>query len=288
MKRILVILALLAITPAVFSKDYKKTEDIINEIIRETPDDPRDQTYDPGNGTRGTESGSLEGEEQEEGTDGVPGMTSPDEVLLKTGIEFYESELYPQAAARFRELKEKYPGSVYRDSASLWLGKIYIKDYKYSRAITELQSIPEDSGEYPRALFLIADASRTRGEATDSIEYYNRLASRFPTHELADNALLNIATIYMKEEKGDKALTFTVRLIKYYKNRETVDDAYYLLGKIYEKDPTLKDIETARRVYKLFLAKAENGDNFFKNSPLKKRVKNDLVHLEKRFFKLEY
>ncbi len=287
MKQFIALLIILACVPALYSKDYKETEDIINEIIRETPDAPAGDGILPATVKPLQGEGEPPGEGEEE-TGAVPGMTGPDEVLLKTGIEFFESELYPQAGERFRELKEKYPQSRYRDSASLWLGRLYIKEYEYGKAITELQAIPEISGEYPRAIYLIADASRTTGKNTDAIEYYNRLAFRFPTHDLADNALLNIATIYMKEEKGDKALKFTVRLIKFYKDRETVDDAYYLLAKIYEKDPTLKDIETARRVYRLFLARAEKGDNFFRNSPLKKRVQQDLAHLEKRFFKLEY
>ena len=125
-----------------------------------------------------------------------------------------------------------------------------------------------------------------KGNQISSIEYYQRVQAQFPAHELADKALLNIGRLYLNQQKGAQALDSAVKIIKYYKDRDTVDDAYYLMGKVYEKDPRLKDIETARKIYRQFIKKGETDARFGK-SPLKKRVQEDLQRIDKMYFKLE-
>jgi hypothetical protein len=77
-----------------------------------------------------------------------------------------------------------------------------------------------------------------------------------------------------------------VNVLKLYKGKDTVDDAYYLMGKVYEKDPLLKDIETARRIFRQFIKKGETDERFGR-SPLRKRVQEDLQRIDKMYFKME-
>ncbi|NLV66072.1 MAG: hypothetical protein GXY14_00180, partial [Spirochaetes bacterium] len=56
---------------------------------------------------------------------------------------------------------------------------------------------------------------------------------------------------------------------------------------IYEKDPVLRDVESARRYYRIFLKKAANNEKYFSDSPLLPAVKRDMEQLEKTHFKME-
>lgn len=217
-----------------------------------------------------------------------PGAATPDETLLKTGIQLYNAELYDAAMAKFNELRTKYPQSPFKDAAAVWMGRIYSGSNRPADAIRELSSVGEDSGEYPTALYGIGEAHYKAGNIPDAVEYFYRVSSLFPDNERADDALLFLGNIYLNQKKGNQALEMAVKIIKYYPDRETVDDAYYLIGKVYEKDPVLKDFEIARKVYRVFLRKAnEEKQPGFQDSPLTPRVERDLRYIETTYFKME-
>ena len=282
------IILILSSTP-LFSKDFKKTEDIITDILNERP--VGEKIHD-GRDTAGKKGGDERKKKAEDDRDGGEkkslSMTSSDEVLFKMGTQLTESRLYPDAEKKFRELLDQFPQSKYRDGSNFWLGTIRISENRYDEAIAFFTEIKKtDSGEYPAAQFKLGECYQYKGDLIKSIEYFRRIFSLFPTNELADNALLRTGKLYLGLKKGDLALDAAVRSIKYYGDRETLDDAYYLLGKIYENDPKLKDPEMARKIYRLFLKKAGSGDPKFKNSPLRGRIESDLQLIEKKYFNME-
>ena len=215
-----------------------------------------------------------------------PAVSRDEEVLYKTGVDFYHSGMYDNAQAKFQELLAKYPQGTFKESAHFWLGKVAMKRYQYDDALKEFSAVTEASGDYPAALFLIAQSNQLKGRPVAAIEYYQKVSARFPSHDLADDALLAMGKIYATERKGVQAIDAAMRIMKHYKDRETVPDAMYLIGKIYERDPQMKDPETARRIYRQFLKKAET-DDLFRSSPLKRRVQEDLRHIEDTYFKME-
>ncbi len=289
MKTILIIYTIILFSTATSGKDFSKTEDIINNILKETPSET---SKDPGTGEKMKKeppeksAGRSEKNDAEEKYSAR--VSTEDEVLLKTGIQLYKSELFTHARKKFKDLVLKFPQSPYSSSAKLMLGRIDLKEHKYKEAILQFASIDKDSGEYPAALFNLGNCYRFIGRKIKSIEYFELVSSQFPQHELADNALLNTGKIFLSIGKGNQALEPTVKLIKYYKTRETIDDAYYLLAKIFEKDKKLKDPEIVRKIYKKFLKKAGSGEAPFKNSPLKKRVERDLKYIEKNYFRIDH
>jgi TolA-binding protein len=286
------------------AKDFTQTEDIINNILNEESDGKRadskknnaadptgserkdaappadDKKAVPDAGPRKEKKGTSAKEET------APRVTNEEQVLLKTGIDFYNNGLYDHSLKKFQELSTKFPQGTYRDSARFWMGKIYLKQYRYDDANREFSSVTAESGDYPASLFYMGDSSLMKGNQISAIEYYQRVQAQFPAHELADKALLNTGRLYLNQQKGAQALDSAVKIIKYYKDRDTVDDAYYLMGKVYERDPRLKDIETARKIYRQFIKKGETDPRFGK-SPLKKRVQEDLQRIDNMYFKLE-
>ena len=188
---------------------------------------------------------------------------------------------------RFTDLIKNYPSSQFLNNARMWAGKIYLKKYQYDDAIKQFEEVNEKSGEYPASLFYKAESFRYKGNSINAIEYYQKLSSSYPDNVLADKAILNSGKIYMNNNKGYQALESAIKIIRYYKNRETIDDAYYLIAKIYEKDPLLKDPEISRKFYKIIIKKSDQNQKYFADSPLIPAVKYDLDHLDKTYFKFE-
>jgi len=213
------------------------------------------------------------------------GSGTPDDVLLKQGIEFYNAEFYERALQALESLQKNYPQSPFKDQASLWKAKIYTQQQKYTNALQELSTIPEQSGEYPAALFMTGRVNQAMGKPLDAIEYYTKVAGLYPDQDFSDDALILAAQLYISQKKGNAALNALLKVIKQYSDRETVDDAYYWLGRILSTDPNLKDVELARKVYTIFLKRAQDpAYNTFYSSPLKERVADELKRLDATYF----
>lgn len=216
----------------------------------------------------------------------LPPAAGPDKTLLVTGINLLDAGNDPAAIEKFRQIKEKYPTGLYSDQASIWLARAYIKQGKYKEAVSETEKIPEDSGEYPAAVFLSGQIYSTQKQYDRALDAFYRISSRFPGHDLADNALIEAGKIYLSTKNGTQALAAASIVVKSYPDRETLPDAYFLIGQVLEKDPSMRDIEKARLVFKKFVyrAEVEEADSFAR-SPLLERTKRELNYLDKNFFR---
>jgi TolA-binding protein len=287
------------------AKDFNQTEDIINTILSDDQGETKAvegvKPVTPGGTDAGKKEMAAPPEEKKASPDAsvtkdkksasvkeetAPRVTGDEQMLLKTGTDFYNNGMYEHSLKKFQELAAKYPQGIYRDTARFWTGMINMKRYRYDDAIREFSAIAPESFDYPASLYYIGESYQMKGDQVTSIEYYQKVYAQFPAHRLADKALLNIGKLFLDQKKGGQALDSAVKLIKGYKDRDTIDDAYYLLGKVYEKDPQHRDIETARKIYRQFIKKGETDDRFGK-SPLKKRVEDDLRRIESIYFKME-
>jgi len=286
MKTITITFFILLVIP-LYSKDYHKTEEIINSILTEekNPDNKKQTITVPDGNIAEKDIDNKKNDDETKNKNNA--MSGKDEVLLKTGIQLYESGLLDHSLARFNDLIKNYPSSAFINNARMFAGKIYLKKYQYDDAIKQLDEIKEQSGEYQAAIYYKAEAYRYKGDLINSIEYYQKVSSSYPEHDLADNAILASGKLYLNSNKGYQALESAIKIIRYYKDQDTIDDAFYLLAKIYEKDPLLKDMEISRKFYKSFLQKAEQNQKYFVDSPLIPAVKKDIQHLEKNYFKFE-
>ncbi len=216
----------------------------------------------------------------------IPPASGSDKVLLETGIGLFDGGNDAAAIDKFRQLKEKYPSSPYNDQASVWLAKSFLRSGRTKEALAELEGIGEDSGEYPSALFLAGQIYRDMHQADKAIEQFFKLSSRFPGSDLADDALIAASKIYLSRKQGTLALTAAAQVVKQYPDRETLDDAYFQIGMVLEKDPELRDIEKARLVFRKFVQRAEIEKlEVFAKSPLLDRVKKEIAFIEKHFLK---
>jgi len=263
------------------SRNYKETEDIIKSILQQSPSKEKKSSPSPSEKT----SDDTASSDREDATKGS--SVSVDEVMLKNGIDLFNSGLFEHSRKAFDDLISKSPSSPFVDTARIWRSRIVLKKNNYRNVLKDLEQIKDTSGEYPAAQFLAARCQLALGKKIEALKTYRAIAFRFPGHELADNALLQTGRLYLATGRGDRAIEAFIKMVKSYRERETIDDAFFYLGQTFEKDPEMRDIETARKIYRIFLDKSEKGELHFKNSPLKARVRNDLRHLERIHFRME-
>ena len=79
-------------------------------------------------------------------------------------------------------------------------------------------------------LYAEAKGSLDSGNYTKAIEYYEKLEGRFPFGVYGQQALLDLAYAYFKNEDTDSAVATAERFIKLYPQNAHVDYAYYLKG----------------------------------------------------------
>lgn len=291
MKRFLLTFLIIICSFSAQSKDFNKTEEMIDTILSEestsaVKQDKQTTEQQAGDETAGTVEDQA-GTKDDAASSRKNAMSGKDESIYKTAIQLYETGYYDHSLAKFNEIISSHGDSKFLDNAHVWAGRIYIKKYRYDDAIKEFDSVKDSSGEYPASLFYKAEAYRYKGDRISSIEFYQKYASEYPGDPLAAYSILNAGKLYLGSKQGMQSLEAAIRLIKNYPDSDTIDDAYYLIAQIYEKDPILKDVESARKYYKIFLKKAANNEKYFFDSPLLPAVKRDMEHLEKTHFKME-
>lgn len=79
-------------------------------------------------------------------------------------------------------------------------------------------------------LYAEAKGALDSGSYSQAIEYYEKLEGRFPFGVYGQQALLDLAYAYYKNEDMDSAVATTERFIKLYPQNAYVDYAYYLKG----------------------------------------------------------
>lgn len=217
----------------------------------------------------------------------IKGTGSAEEALYKTGIDFFNSEMYEAAVKSFSELKSRHPQSQQIHSAMIYSGKARMRLRDYTKALEDLAVVTAESGEYPASLFYQGESQMGLGKRTEAITLFYRVATQFSQTPLADDSLIRASQVFLEERKGRQALESAVKIVRYYGDRETIDDAYFMIGQVYEKDPVMRDVEVSRKIYRVFIRKAEAGEKHFSNSPLLRRVKRELKTLESRYFRYE-
>jgi predicted negative regulator of RcsB-dependent stress response len=285
MKKILIIIILFLSAIPLWAMESKELEEIIKSIIDSNAYLSGKKVLSSNKSGADIPDSKNNMEKVKEDKNKSVSFPSADKALLESGIDLFEASLYTSSRQKLEELKSKYPDSPYRDIASIWLSRILLELNNPDEAVNMLKTINPESGEYPSALFSIGEIYLKKGNDPGAIEYFYKVASFSPDHYLADDSLIAISKIYLKNNNGNQSLEAAIKVIKNYEKRETIDDAYFLIAQVFEKDAILKDIGIARRLYKIFIKKAElEKAPFFYNSPLLSRVKNNLSNIENTYY----
>ncbi|MBX2836157.1 MAG: outer membrane protein assembly factor BamD [Gammaproteobacteria bacterium] len=80
------------------------------------------------------------------------------------------------------------------------------------------------------SLYRAAKRSLDQGDFLTAIDYFETLGARYPFGNYTQQAQLDIAYAYFKQDEYDNAISSADRFIKLYPRSENVDYAYYMKG----------------------------------------------------------
>jgi len=92
------------------------------------------------------------------------------------------------------------------------------------------EQIDETKSWSPSKLYAMAKEQLEEGNYTQSIQYFEKLEARFPYGPYAQQAQLEVAYAYYKDNEPVSAIAACDRFIKLHPNHANVDYAYYLKG----------------------------------------------------------
>lgn len=122
----------------------------------------------------------------------------------------------------------------------------------------------ETAGWSAQKLYAEAKDNLNSGNYTEAVKLFETLESRYPFGRYAQQAQLEIAYAYFKDEEPISAIAACDRFIKLHPNHPNVDYAYYLkglvnfnddlgyLGKLVEQDLSERDPRAARDAFLAF------------------------------------
>ena len=122
----------------------------------------------------------------------------------------------------------------------------------------------ETAGWSAQRLYSEAKNAMNEGSWTTAVKYFEKLEARYPFGRYAQQAQLEIAYAYYRDNEPASAVAACDRFIKLHPNHPTVDYAYYLKGVVnfYEdqsiltqfaaQDPTERDPRSARDSFAAF------------------------------------
>jgi outer membrane protein assembly factor BamD len=124
--------------------------------------------------------------------------------------------------------------------------------------------VDETKGWSAEQLYSEAKDRLNNGIYEEAIKYYNKLEARYPYGRYAQQAQLEIAYAYYKDQEPAQAVTAAERFIKLHPNHPNVDYAYYLrglanfndnlgiLGHLGDQDMTERDPKATRLAFDAF------------------------------------
>jgi len=122
----------------------------------------------------------------------------------------------------------------------------------------------ETAGWSAQRLYSEAKSSMDEGSWANAVKYFEKLEARYPFGRYAQQAQLEIAYAYYKDNEPASAVAACDRFIKLHPNHANVDYAYYLKGvvtfyedqnalaRIADQDPTERDPRSARDSFAAF------------------------------------
>jgi len=126
------------------------------------------------------------------------------------------------------------------------------------------EQVDETKGWSAQKLYTEAKDSLNDRDYEKAIKYYEKLEARYPYGRYAQQAQIEIAYAYYKDNESAQAVTAADRFIKLHPNHPNVDYAYYLkglanfnddlgwLGYVSGQDLTERDPKAAREAFDAF------------------------------------
>ncbi|CAG0970611.1 Outer membrane protein assembly factor BamD [Rhodocyclaceae bacterium] len=124
--------------------------------------------------------------------------------------------------------------------------------------------IDETAGWSANKLYTEAKEAVSEGAYDKAVKYFEKLEARYPYGRYAQQAQLEVAYAYYRQDEKASAIAACERFIRLHPNHPNVDYAYYLkglsnfnadlgvMGHVSMQDPTERDPKAAREAFEAF------------------------------------
>lgn len=162
------------------------------------------------------------------------------DITIFNAAEAYEKTQDMQKACRmYFQLYEKYPGSKLAPDALFNAAADYEKIEKFDKAAEMYEIITASYINSPKAkdaLFNVGFCYEKLGKAEKMAESNERFSRLFPGEKDVESMMVRTAEYYYKNAQYEKARKIYRNYIASYGKSERTVEAYYYIGKCYEKD----------------------------------------------------
>lgn len=163
----------------------------------------------------------------------VEGLVVTDDIkeLLTDGNRLFDEGQYDEAAAKFREILDKYPDAY---PIHINLGNCHFAKEDYDGAEEQFLKVLEKNPGYTAAIIAIGNCYSNRRDSAKALEWYGKVEFGKINDPIV---LYNLGTNYYNNSKFEDALKFYVKAVE---KQENSADALYQLGLTYlnlQKNP---------------------------------------------------
>ena len=142
---------------------------------------------------------------------------------------YYSHKRYNQAIKSFQNFIRQHSGDQRVTQAHYMLGRAHQSAGHYTKAEQVFRTAHERYGS-PAALYRIASLSVRRNREDKAISAYANFAKRYPQHDLADDALWQAAKAAERKSQFARAATLYGRLAEHYPQTDYGDEARWSAG----------------------------------------------------------
>ncbi len=203
-----------------------------------------------------------------------PDSPAIEAITFYLGTAYYEQGDFLNSYMRLRNLVSRYPQSPYK-ARTLNLQGLGLKSlgrfqdaYEIFKQAAKLDA--QDAKLSARAEFEMADCLYSLGRIEEALSRLEYLRSKYSSSEVSSAVLWRLAEHYFRENKLDLSRRYLLDIIQSAREGSARDDAYYLLGRAFEKDgryeealEALKKIERDKqKVYSKIAGIYKSSGNF--------------------------
>ena len=168
-----------------------------------------------------------------------PDSPAIEAITFYLGTAYYEQGDFLNSYMRLRSFVTRYPQSPYKARA-LNLQGLGLKSLaRFQDAYEIFKQAAKDAQDAKlsaRAEFEMADCLYSLGRIEEALSRLEYLRSKYSSSEVSSAVLWRLAEHYFRENKLDLSRRYLLDIIQSARQDSARDDAYYLLGRAFEKD----------------------------------------------------
>ncbi|MDD5730330.1 MAG: tetratricopeptide repeat protein [Candidatus Omnitrophica bacterium] len=174
-----------------------------------------------------------------------PNSKMLDEANYALGLAYFQKQDYNSSREIFGRFEQDFKESNLKSQANYLLGTSLYNLGKYQEAIEVFKNIlrnfSQDSDLCQKAEYEIADCFYQMGDEKEAMSRFKALRTKYPDSKLTVEIIWWLGEYYYRHNDLNLAGRYFNSVIQDFPKSSLVNDAYYILGSIYEQESKYED-----------------------------------------------